>query len=512
MPYTINLYNGTQKAVVADGTVDNTLDLKLIGKNYAGYGEIQNENFVFLLENFANTSSPPKPLGGQVWFDSGTSKLKFYDGTKWRTTGGAEVGSVAPAGLTTGDFWYDTSNKQLYAWDSAANEFVLIGPQGVAGSATTQMRSVSVRDNQGTPHAIIEAVTDGDVIFTISPDADFTLDNNVNAITGFTKIYQGVTLAYTNSETVVNGINQKGITQTDTHKFWGTASNADKLGGFSSGDFIRANSAIFNTLVQFADVGFTIGQTPKLRIYNELAGLQATPTIQNIYNDTIAFQTKVGALTVTPLKLVGHDLMPGEDNATDLGSDIYRFKTISAVTFNGLATQSQSLAVGGAYKTASTAAAPDTIAARTSANETINGINVTAGAIKATYFVGTATTANYADLAEKYLADAEYETGTVLSVGGEAEVTACKVGDRALGAVSANPAHLMNSELEGGTVVALKGRIPVKVTGPVVKGQRLVAGSNGTAQAAMGNNADVFAIALETNNEAGIRLVECVIL
>ena len=70
----------------------------------------------------------------------------------------------------------------------------------------------------------------------------------------------------------------------------------------------------------------------------------------------------------------------------------------------------------------------------------------------------------------------------------------------------------MNFELEGGTPIALKGRVPVKVTGAVLKGQRLVAGPNGTAQAAMGNNADTFALALESNNEPGVRLVECLIL
>jgi hypothetical protein len=71
---------------------------------------------------------------------------------------------------------------------------------------------------------------------------------------------------------------------------------------------------------------------------------------------------------------------------------------------------------------------------------------------------------------------------------------------------------MMNSELEGGTYIALKGRVPVKVSGSVIKGQRLVAGPAGTAQAAMGNTSDVFAIALETNNDSGIKLVECIIL
>ena len=70
MSYTINRFNGTQVAIVADGTIDSTLDLKLIGKNYAGYGAVQNENFVYLLENFSGSSQPPRPVSGQLWFDS----------------------------------------------------------------------------------------------------------------------------------------------------------------------------------------------------------------------------------------------------------------------------------------------------------------------------------------------------------------------------------------------------------------------------------------------------------
>ena len=89
------------------------------------------------------------------------------------------------------------------------------------------------------------------------------------------------------------------------------------------------------------------------------------------------------------------------------------------------------------------------------------------GNLTANVFNGTATAANYADLAEKYLADNEYEPGTVVAVGGEAEVRATVFGDRAIGVVSTAPAYMMNSELEGGTYVALKGRVPCKVVGSV---------------------------------------------
>lgn len=146
MAYTIDTYSNSRSWKIEDGTIDQTTDLKLVGKNYAGYGEIQNENFVFLLENFAGQAEPPRKITGQLWFDSGNSKLKFYDGTKWRTTGGAEVSSTIPTGLKEGDFWWDTSNEQLYTYNGG--DFVLIGPQS-AGSGQTQIVSRTVRDDTG---------------------------------------------------------------------------------------------------------------------------------------------------------------------------------------------------------------------------------------------------------------------------------------------------------------------------------------------------------------------------
>lgn len=502
MPYSINKYNGTLIATVADGTIDNTTDLKIIGKNYAGYGEVQNENFLFLLENFANNNPPPRPIPGQVWYDSSTSKLKFYDGGKFRTTGGAEVGSTPPSGLTVGDFWFDTTNKQLNAWDGA--NFVLVGPQGVPGSNTTQMQSLSLRDSTGTAHAVISGVVNGQTVFVINKDQGTNADDSWTLQTpfdGFTKIHQGVTLAYTNDD-LNPGVTSGG------YRFWGTATNSDALGGYPFSDFVLKTQAIFSQPVNFPDLGFTVGEVPKLRIYNS----GSTPTIQNQYNDTIKFQTTVGSATKTPLQLVGNDALPGNDNQTDLGSALLRYKTIYAVTFEGVSSKAQTLAVGSEYKTASTISSAGTIVARTASDETINGVNILAGAVKGTYFVGTATSANYADLAEKYLADAEYEIGTVVSIGGEKEVTACKWGNRAIGAVSGSPAYMMNAELEGGTFIALKGRVPVKVTGSVRKGQRMVAGNDGTAVAAVPHANDVFAIALESSDDTGVKLVECLVL
>ena len=153
MAYIINLTNGTQLTSVEDGTIDQSTTLKLVGKNYAGYGEIQNENFVHLLENFSSANQPASPLSGQIWFDSSVKKLKFYDGTKFRTTGGAEVSGTTPAGLSTGDFWWDTNNNQLYA-QNANGGFVLIGPQSI-GATVSAMVTGQVRDSNQNNRTII---------------------------------------------------------------------------------------------------------------------------------------------------------------------------------------------------------------------------------------------------------------------------------------------------------------------------------------------------------------------
>ena len=133
-------------------------------------------------------------------------------------------------------------------------------------------------------------------------------------------------------------------------------------------------------------------------------------------------------------------------------------------------------------------------------------------------FSGTATTANYADLAELYLSDFAYEAGTVVRVGGEFEVTATD-GDHnhsVLGVISAYPAYLMNNQLENGIPVALKGRVPVKVKGSVNKGDRLVGGKDGHG-IADNDSPHGFAVALESfeakkSGKGQYGIVEAVVL
>jgi hypothetical protein len=562
MAYSVDTFSGSRTFTVEDGTINNSLDIFLIGKNYAGYGEALNENFVNLLENFAGTSPPPKPINGQIWYDASTRKLKVWDSAVgiWRITGSAEVAPLPPSGLSIGSLWWDDTNRQLYVYDG--NTYVLVGPQGISTLGTTEIKSLSVTDNQNPPNtrAIMAAYVGGEILYVISKE-EFTLsDDSANFLglvegsssgrAAFSLIKEGITL--------VNTPEASGITTTD-RRFHGTASSAiglvdDQGNLLRAEDFVKStqNLADFREIqVKFGDIGYTLGNDDDLevKIQNDNHVL-----FRNKVGRIIRFQTRLGSLDYTPLVLNANAILPGIDASplsstdpgagTDIGSTALRFRQVRALGFygsffgdgsqitnidaanitgtidvgnlagtlnvdiSGIADRANLLRVGtGVYRTASVSApdngVPDTVAVRTGT-----------GDLCATVFRGTATTALFADLAEKYLADEDYSSGTVVTIGGSAEITAGNRGDRAFGVVSTNPAFRMNDGLEGGIYVALKGRVPVKVEGPVSKGDKLISGDDGVA-VVLDDDADrinVFAIAVETNLEPGVKLVECVIL
>lgn len=496
MAYTIDRYNNTLLAVVEDGTIDQTTDLKLVGRNYAGYGEIQNENFVFLLENFSGANPPPKAISGQVWFDSGTKKLKFYDGTKFRTTGGAEVGATTPAGLTEGDFWWDTANEQLYAYNGT--DFILVGPQD-AGDGVTQMQSRTVRDTLGNSRSVIVSVVNDEVIHVISSQ-QFTIDSSDanNAIPGFDVIRQGVTLK--------NTINSTGGVTSTSHRFWGTASNADKLGGVSAENFVQTGAASFDTLAAFADVGLAVGDSNDLRIKIENDN-QAV--IANEVGTLISLRAKDGVGTLrNPLRILANSVLPGfvigtESNPSPtletvtLGSTDYAFSNVYATTFTGTATTSSTLSVSGEQRGGSTSASANTVAVRNADGDIFTNV-----------FRGTATSARYADLAEKYTTAEEYAVGTVLTVceHEDHEMSLANPTSIVAGVISENPAYLMNAEANG-QAVALKGRVPVRVIGPVRKGEPVFVFQDGITST--DGQGEIVGIALESNSSPEEKLIEC---
>jgi len=480
MAYIVNKFDGTLIATVEDGTIDSTTNLRFIGKNYAGYGEIKNENFLHLLENFASGSQPSRPISGQIWFDTSNSKLKFYDGTKFRTTGGAEVSGTAPAGLTTGDFWWDNANNQLYAWDGTS--FILVGPQGV-GATVTQFVSRQIKDTLNANQVIIEGKVNNTTVMVFSSTA-FTIGTSdpSNTITGFDVVKKGITLINTQAST--NGVTS------DDHRFWGTASNSDRLGGYLASDFIRAGSSAFSSIVRFGDVGFTVGDSNDLKVSIENG---SDGSISNEIGNKISLKVNDGG-AITEIAYVGTDgIIPGSGNK-NLGITTDKWYEVHANYFKGLADNASGIYFGNQSYLGATTAVNNTVALRDAT-----------GKITANTFDGVATSSQYADLAEVYTTDKTYEVGTVMAIGGDAETTAYFDGGSVFGVISENPGFLMNKEADG-QAIAFVGRVPVKVKGPVEKGNRVWAADYGIGTTT--KKGELIGFALETNLDESIKLVE----
>ena len=498
MAYTINKFGGIPFITVEDGTADTTTDLTLVGKNYTGYGEIQNENFLFLLESFAGETEPTRGITGQIWYDTLSEKIKVYDGTVWKATGGAETSSTSPVGLAEGDGWWDTSNSQFKILDSNG-EWILIGPQR-AGSGTTQMLSVELAENgTGTLFACIASYV-GDQIVAIVSKEEFT-PASTQSIDGwvasdFPVIKSGFT---------VRGVDANGKSVTDNtgeiNVYWGTAGSAYKLTDgtttYDASDFIQASSQLnlLSTLTKFGDDGFTLGLDDDI-VFDVKNGNQ--PTIKLVGN-YLAIRDSSNA---DAFQITNNTIRPSVDNTKTLGTASFKFNNIHATTFTGTATQADTVKEtnSGQYRTATTSSTANTVAVRDSNAD-----------LFARLFSGTATQARYADLAEKYSTGKELAPGTVVTVCAheDHEVEAASVGTIAIGVVSTDPAVMMNSEAEG-QYIGLKGRLPVRVIGAVKKGQAVYVDANGCASTAI-NGGSLVGVALETNMSEDEKLVECVL-
>jgi hypothetical protein len=318
MPYQIDRFNGTVFSVVPDQTVDTTSsDLKLIGRNYAGYGEVQNENFLHLLENFRNTTAPRKPVIGQLWFDETNNKIKYRDATStWRSLTVTEVEATPPTSLTVkdqGNLWFDTSKNQINAWNGT--EFVVVGPQQSPGFGVTRLVSGTIRDNGNTEHAIIKVFMDDDVIGTISNE-QFDI-GVIDGITGFTTIKKGFTLINTGST---------GVTAGD-YWYWGSASNAKKLDGYGIESFVlrTTNGSGFD------DAGFYVGNGNDLRIYVENGN---SPVISNLSGTDFVLRIVDNTETLDYI-LNPEGFIPGTTGALDIGSSAKRWRDIYATNIRG---------------------------------------------------------------------------------------------------------------------------------------------------------------------------------
>lgn len=171
MSYQLNKTDGTLLASLIDGQIDtSSTNLTFVGKNYTGYGEAFNENFIKLLENFSNSSAPSTPLTGQVWWDSSAGRLKVYDGTVWKASGGPFVQSTSP-NMVAGDLWINNLTNQVYAFDGT--DTILIGPQYSVAQKKSGFEIGTIIDNTSKSQTIAHLYVGG-ILKAVVSDLEFT--------------------------------------------------------------------------------------------------------------------------------------------------------------------------------------------------------------------------------------------------------------------------------------------------------------------------------------------------
>ena len=517
MAYKINNTFGTLLVTLPDGTIDvATTDLTLIGKGYAGFGEKLNENLVKLLENFNNTTAPSNKVQGQLWYDKTNSQVNVYTGTKFKPVGSPTTSTTQPANAVLGDEWFDTTNNQYYVYNGSA--WTLIGPTTVAGSGVTQVITETPEDNTGVKRSILKLVANDTVVGVVSNLA-FTPSSTESlgaalVSAGFSTIAQGIQLS----------------TSVASAKFRGIATDSDALGGVAAANYLRSDSADTTTgrITVQTDDGIRLGAGNDITMSLSSDDFTIAQTTQD---KDIIFTVNDGGTTKEALRIKGstgriEDLTVGnltvdgtstiintstlsvEDNIIELnrnissnagmpsytGLKVNRGETSSATEQNLYWVWDETFAddgsttygnAGGAWTAFKSGGGQNELSAPTL-------VDVRANVVHA-----TTTSAMYADLAERYEADCDTEVGDVVILGGEAEITKCndELSDAVFGVISESPAFLMNAQAgnnDSHPMVALKGRVFVKLQGTGNAGDRVVSAGNGEARVAQISECTAF--------------------
>ena len=283
MPYIINRTNGLKITVVADGTINTTsLDITLVGKNYTGYGEAFNENFVKLLENFSNNKQPVKPLSGQLWYDSTNKHISVYNGTKFRPLGVTISSNIrpSPSDSNKGDLWWDEGSGKLFAFNGT--NYIPIGPANNKIGNTGAIASTVINSDNTLDTPVIKETVNSTIAFISYAGPHFNVDSTDDVYTGsgITFIQPGITMPGSDA---THGVSVTNVLTKSGHMLWGTAAtalglvqstNASTPGYHSADEFLltsELNALPSKITIQDND-GILIGNPPVFQLHVTQAG------------------------------------------------------------------------------------------------------------------------------------------------------------------------------------------------------------------------------------------------
>lgn len=304
MAYTINKTDGTVLTTIVDATLDETTNLGLPGKGYNNYGEIQNENYVKLLENFAEVTAdaPSKPLLGQLFFDRTLDQMQVYDGTQFKAVAGTIISSTEPTFGAQGDLWFSTGTTQVYVYTGSI--WQLVGPQGALATGAV---ADTIIDTTGTAQDVVKLLVDNNLVGIVS-DLEFTPQTT---LAGYATVKKGITL---------------GTNITD-NKFQGTATDTDALGGIAAANYLRSNVAdtMTGTLTISNDASLILGAD------NDIVFSQAGAdfTMSNTSSDgDIIVRVNDGGVTTTAMTI------DGATSSVDIANNLTVNGTTTTVTMS----------------------------------------------------------------------------------------------------------------------------------------------------------------------------------
>lgn len=556
MAYTINLTDGTVFATVNDGTVNTASSMTLVGKNYAGYGEFLDENFIHLLENGSNTSAPVAPLTGQLWWDKTNNLLKVYNGSIFKTISAATASATQPSSNVTGDLWYDTTNQQVKVYTGSS--FIVVGPAFTSTEGTAGAIPETVNDNTATPHYVTGLYVAGTRVGLVSKDSNFTAAAPTSVL--FPTVFKGITMS-NSADTVFAGnvrnggnvvitaggattaiVQATGVLTTGFSSVTGNViggnivtaglvtatgnitganivtaglatvtgnvagGNVTTAGNVSAAGFVSAGGNITGANITTAGVVTSTGNITGGNIITaalmQAANVSATANVQAGNLRTTGLVSATGNIT-SAANVAGTYFLGNGSQLTglSLGVSVTKFENGTSKGEINVPNGNIAFTVAGTANVVvvdTTTVYANVVSVQSIAKTGSNGVgNIGSSANYFNQVFATATTALYADVAERFAADESLEPGTVVELGGTREITRSinDLSENVFGVISTRPAYTMNGAAGDDDThprVAMTGRVPVKVTGYVKKGDRLVSAGSGQARAAQPGEATAF--------------------